>query len=249
MRIHLLASCLVVILGIGPAAAEYKEIAVTNGGAIAGRVRVTGEIPVLPPQPVFKHQETCGESIPDQRLLTGSDGALRNVVVHLVDVKAGKAVSRERPVTLDNVKCAFVPHVLSAAVGQTIEIHNSDPFLHDAQAWLGPKTLFNVAVPANRTVRRPLAYAGLVHINCNVRHTWMHAYLFIADHPYHTVTDADGRFQISDLPAGKYTLSFWHELLGSVDREVTVESGKAATVDLEFPASAPEGSPGKAVSE
>lgn len=241
MRIHLIATCLVVAIASSQAAAEYKEIAVAHGGAIAGRVRVTGEVPVLPPQPVFKHQETCGASMPDQRLMTGSDGALRNVVVYLVDVKSGKPVARDRPVLLDNSNCAFVPHVLSASVGQNIEIHNSDPFLHDAQAWLGPKTLFNVAIPAKRTVHRPLAYPGLVHITCNVRHTWMHAYLFIAEHPYHTVTGDNGEFNIGDIPPGRYKLTAWHELLGSIDREVTVESGKTAKLDLDFAATAQEG--------
>ncbi|MFI5396098.1 MAG: hypothetical protein ACHQ9S_11240 [Candidatus Binatia bacterium] len=244
-----MASCLAVAVGVGQARAEYKEVPVANGGAIAGRVRVTGEIPVLPPQPVFKHQETCGASVPDQRLLTGNAGALRNVVVYLADVQVGKRVPRERPVTLDNSNCKFVPHVLSGTVGQNIEIHNSDPFLHDAQAWLGPKTLFNVAIPAKRTVRRPLAYAGLVHINCNVRHTWMHAYLFVAEHPYHTVSDEGGRFSLSEIPRGTYRLSAWHELLGSMDREITIESGKTTTVNLDFQARAPEAGIGKPPSE
>jgi hypothetical protein len=31
----------------------------------------------------------------------------------------------------------------------------------------------------------------------------------------------------------------WHELLGGVDRPVTVESGKTATVDIALPSVAP----------
>ncbi len=241
MRTQLIITGLIVAASVSRAAAEYKEISVTNGGAVAGRIRVTGEVPVLPPQPVFKHQDICGTSMPDQRLLTGNNDALRNVVVYLADVKAGKAIARDRAVMLDNAKCAFVPHVLTASVGQNIEIHNSDPFLHDAQAWLGPRTLFNVAIPAKRSVHRPLAYPGLVHINCNVRHTWMHAYLFISEHPYHTVSNEDGRFTISDIPPGTYKLTAWHELLGSLDREIKIEAGKTTDLDLDFPATATVG--------
>ena len=222
----------ILALAAQPVVAQYQEVAVTNGGTIIGHVRVSGEIPALPPQTVYKEQATCGTTIPDQRLLVDKSRGLRNAIVSLVDVKAGKPIARDQPVALDNVKCMFVPHVLTASVGQMIEIHNSDPFLHDAQALLGPQTLFNVAVPKGRTVRRPLAYAGLINIICNVRHTWMHAYLFVAEHPYHTVTNANGEFRIDGVPPGTYTLRAWHELLGSVDRPVTVEGNKTATVDV-----------------
>ncbi len=249
MRMHVIVMGLIAAASVSRAAAEYKEVAVGNSGTVAGRVHVSGEIPVLPPQPVFKHQDVCGTSMPDQRLFIGSNAALRNVVVYLADIKAGKAIARDRAVMLDNAKCAFVPHVLTATVGQNIEIHNSDPFLHDAQAWLGPKTLFNVAIPAKRSVHRPLAYTGLVHINCNVRHTWMHAYLFIADHPYHTVSAEDGRFAISDIPPGTYKLTAWHELLGSLDREIKIEAGHTTDLDLDFPATATLGASAPAAPE
>lgn len=220
--------------------AEYKEVAVMNGGAITGHVKFSGEPPRLPPEPVFKHHEVCGDAVADQRLEVGNNGALRGVVVSLTNINAGKAIPRERPVKLDNVKCAFVPHVLSATTGQMIEIHNSDSFLHDAHAQLGSQTLFNVAIPQGRTVRKPLAYAGLVSINCNVRHTWMHAYLYVAEHPYHAVTDASGQFVIDQIPPGTYKLRAWHELAGTIERDVSVESGKTATVDLTLPGAAPE---------
>lgn len=226
-------------VGTGNAVADYREAPVVNGGAVSGTVLVAGDVPALPPQPVFKRREFCGDTMADERLVVGSGGVLTNAVVDLVDVPAGKPVPRDRPVVLDNSKCAFVPHVRSATVGQTLEIHNSDPFLHDAHAWLGTRSLFNVGILPGHTARQPLADAGLVHINCNVRHTWMHAYVFVADDPYHAVTGADGRFTIDQVPPGTYTLRVWHELLGSIDRQVTVEGGKTATIDLALPLVAP----------
>ena len=225
----------VLLLAANCADAEYREVAVANGGTIKGQVRITGEIPKLPPQPVFKQQEVCGDTMPDERLVVGEKGALRNVVVSLTNVSTGRPVARDQVVTLDNVKCAFVPHVASATVGQMLVLRNSDPFLHDAHALLGSETLFNVAIPKGHTVRKPLAYPGLVRINCNIRHTWMHAYLYVGENPYHAVTDSSGNFTIDQVPAGTYTLRVWHELLGSLDRQVTVEPGKTATVDVEMP--------------
>lgn len=69
-------------------------------------------------------------------------------------------------------------------------------------------------------------------MNCNVRHTWMHAHLLVAEHPYHVVTDADGRFQLDDVPPGVWTLRVWHELLGSTDRQVRMQAGESRTMTI-----------------
>ena len=233
----------VLLIPSQPATAEYKEIVVLDGGTVSGTVRVTGEVPKLPPQAVYKEHETCGETLPDERLLVGANGALRNAVVYLVSVRTGKAVPRSQPVTLDNLKCAFVPHVLTASVGQQIELHNSDPFVHDAHAVLDSRTLFNVAIPKGRTVRRTLLDPGLVYLNCNVRHTWMHGYIYVTEHPYHAVTGDNGQFRIDEVPPGKYTLRVWHEMLGSSDQQVSVQSGAVTTVDAELQAAAKESAP------
>ena len=228
-----------VVLG-GSCAAAYREEAIANGGRIVGTVRVTGDVTPLPPQPVFKEKDFCGETVPDERLVVDPAGHLGNAVVHLVGIQAGKPIPRADPVRLENRKCAFVPHVVAATVGQTLEIQNQDPFLHDAHAILGPDTLFNLAIPKGGTVHQVLATPGTAHVNCNVRHTWMHAYLFVTEDPYHAVTDGGGRFIIDDVPPGTYTIAVWHEILGNRERQVTVAPGETATADFTLEAVAPE---------
>ena len=223
------------------AAAQYRENPVTNGGTISGEIRVVGELPALPPQPVFKHQEFCGTSLADQRLLVGKSGELQNAVVYLTDIREGKAAPVKAPVKLDNMACAFVPHVFSASRGQSLEIHNSDPLLHDAHAIIGSRTLFNVAIPKGKTITKPLRDAGLIHINCNVRHTWMHAYGMVVEHPYHAVTTPDGRFHLSDVPPGVWNLRVWHELLGGTDQQVRVQAGQDTSVKIDLQAVAVDG--------
>lgn len=214
----------VTMLGLAThAVAEYREIEIKDGGKIVGTVKVVGELPVLPPQPVFKQREICGNELPDERLVVGPGGVLKNAIVQLTDIKAGKATPLAQPVLLDNKHCTFVPHALTATLGQTLDIHNSDPFLHDAHGVLGAATLFNVAIMKDRTVHQSLTEPGLIHINCNIRHTWMHAYLLVSEHPYHAVTDANGQFVIDNVPPGAWTVRVWHELLGSVDRTVRLE--------------------------
>ena len=220
----------------------YEGLPITNGGTIAGQVRVVGDVIPLPPQPVYKHIAECGSTVRDDRLVVGLRGALEFAVVTLDGVTKGKPAP-VAPVVLRNKACAFVPHVISATTGQMLDIVNDDPFLHDAHAWIGQRTLFNLAIPRDRTVHRQLEYPGIIHVNCNVRHTWMHAYIVVTDNPYHAVTGADGRFTITDVPAGKYRVTVWHEILGSVERPITVVAGVTTTVDVDLQAVAPPPGP------
>lgn len=222
------------LLGMRALATEYRETTVATPARVVGQVRLAGPIPPLPPQPVYKEKETCGTEVPDARLVVGQNGGLANAVVYLTDITSGKPSHLAEPVKLDNRKCTFVPHVLTATVGQTLEIRNSDPFLHDAHALLGSKTLFNVGILSGRTVNEALLEPGMIHLNCNVRHTWMHAYVYVSDNPYHTVTDADGRFVLDDVPPGSYTVRIWHELLGSQDRQVKMLPGESNTQEIVF---------------
>lgn len=224
---------LALALSASAGAAAYRGGPVADGGRIVGRVRAVGDVARLPPQPVFKEREFCGGETTDERLVIDDAGDVANAVVYLVGITAGKAVPTGA-VRLDNRKCAFVPHVVAATVGQTLEVRNEDPFLHDAHAILGTRTLFNRAIPKGTTIHQILDTPGIAHVNCNVRHTWMHAYLFVAENPYHVVTSPDGTFALDEVPPGTYRVAVWHELLGSQERSVTVAPGKAVTMDFDF---------------
>jgi hypothetical protein len=66
----------------------------------------------------------------------------------------------------------------------------------------------------------------------------MKAYIAVTDHPYHTVTDAHGAYEIRDLPPGSYTVRIWHEELGTQERPVRIEAGTTATLDVAYGARA-----------
>jgi len=209
-------------------------------GSLVGTLRVSGDATARAPLPVHKHYEVCGDSVPDDRLVVGPGGGLRYAVVTVEGVRGGRKPERDATLVLDNRACRFEPHVQVAEVGQWLEIRNSDPILHNADARLGEETLFNLPLPPGRQVRKPLGRPGLISFDCNVRHTWMRAYVAVADHPYHTVTDAYGDYEIGDLPPGTYTMRIWHEELGTKEQPVVIEPGRAVRADLTFPAPTPQ---------
>jgi hypothetical protein len=173
--------------------------------------------------------------VPDDRLVVGPGGGLRYAVVTILGVRGGRKPERDTSVVLDNRGCRFEPHVQVAEVGQWLDLRNSDPILHNADARIGHETLFNVALPPARQVRKPLARAGFVNVTCDVRHTWMKAVIAVADHPYHTVTDAEGAYEIRDVPVGRYTVRVWHEELGGQERPVSIAPDATETLDVAFP--------------
>jgi carboxypeptidase family protein len=209
----LAASLWTVIFARCPAAHAYQAIEVTNGGRIFGTVTLAGDAPALKPLEVYKNREICGIKLADESLVLGPKNGIRYAVVTIEDISRGKPVEVEESHTLDNLKCAFVPRVLAASVGHWIVLKNTDPILHTADARVGGRTLFNVALWPGRELRRPVAYPGLIHINCDA-HPWMRAFVVATDHPYHAVTDAYGSYQIDDVPPGTYKVRVWHELLG-----------------------------------
>ena len=62
----------------------------------------------------------------------------------------------------------------------------------------------------------------------------MQAFIRVDDHPFHAVTDEEGRFRIADVPEGVYSMELWHEKLGVVRRKVEVEPNGTAASGVEY---------------
>jgi carboxypeptidase family protein len=205
-------------------------------GSLMGRVRVAGKPPPQARLQVSKYLEVCGKSVVDDRLAIGPSGGVRWAVVTVDGAKSDRRPEGDPSVVLDNHGCRFAPHVLVAQTGQWLEIHNSDPILHNAHARIGNDTLFNVNLPPDELIRRPLTRPGTISFACDMRHTWMSAYVIVAEHPFQSVTDAYGEYQIDELPPGTYNVRLWHEQLGKREQPVTIHPGEVATVDFTYPA-------------
>ena len=220
-------------------AGAYREIRVENGGSIAGRVIYTGPPPAAARLPVRKNRDVCGESAADERLIVGPNRGLRNVAVWLDGIDAGKP-RETAPAVLDNVACTFVPRVQVMTVGQTLHLRNSDAILHNVHARRNSfTTIFNLGLPHWSEKTHRFAQPGRVIVDCDVLHTWMRAYIIVTDHPYAAVTSSDGRFRLAHIPAGDYSVRFWHEHFGERTRPVTIHPGRTTPVRLRYVSDGP----------
>jgi hypothetical protein len=50
----------------------------------------------------------------------------------------------------------------------------------------------------------------------------MHCIILVLQNPYFVMSDDRGRYGITNIPAGTYTLKAWHERLPAQSREITV---------------------------
>ena len=84
------------------------------------------------------------------------------------------------------------------------------------------------------TKKADLTIPEIIPLKCDL-HGWMNAFIIVADHPYHAISDQEGSFQISGIPVGTYTVQFWHETLGIQSQKVTVQTGADTKVnDIAF---------------
>jgi hypothetical protein len=213
----------------------YEATEVKNGGSIEGVVTFAGpNIPKDETLTISSDVKYCGKSLSAEKYLITLDRKIKNVVVCITNIKAGKPIPRV-DVIVENLKCAFVPHVSMGFVGNNFTTKNSDPMFHNVHVYLNEKTLYNIGLPQQGSVvSKPLKKTGIVEITCDA-HPWMHAYAYIFDHPYATVSNEKGEFLIKDIPPGVYSIEAWHEALGKVKLEnVKIDPGKSSNVKLEY---------------
>ena len=174
--------------------------------------------------------------------LVSDDGkTLGNVFVYVKDGLGNYVFDTPTtPAKIDQQNCRYHPHVFGIRVNQPLEILNSDPTLHNIHALPKKNSEFNTGQPIQgmkmtHTFDKPEV---MVPFKCDV-HGWMNAYVGVLDHPYYAVTKDDGKFELKDLPAGRYTIEAWHEKLGATPQSVTL--GPKETKEITFSFKAPAG--------
>ncbi|MCL5737436.1 MAG: carboxypeptidase regulatory-like domain-containing protein [Bacteroidetes bacterium] len=217
-------------------------------GTISGTVKFAGNKPDLEPYKVTYNNDVCGNEKSLDRLVIGKDSSVQYAVVYIDGLKGKNVNVPPSKYVIDQKDCGYNPHVLVVEHGDKFTVANNDPLFHNVHGYFAANhsTAFNIAEPVKgmkvvQRVKRP----GMYLLECDI-HPWMNAYVYVADNGYAAVTDKDGEFTISDVPAGKYKLVMWHEgwdakiVSGKPEyskpventQEITVEAGKTATVNF-----------------
>jgi plastocyanin len=216
---------------------EYKVIKVINGRTISGKAVFSGsKVPKDEMLTITSNKKFCGDKIAARKYLINKDKEIKNVVVYLADITSGKDIPTQ-PVIIDNLKCAFEPHVSVGFIGKgnMTRNKNSDHIFHNVHAYIRGKTIYNLSIPEQgNEIKRRFFKTGIMSITCNV-HPWMLGYVLVFNHPYAAVTNEKGEYSIPDVPAGTYELRAWHEGFGDISLgKRTVTPGKTMNVIAKF---------------
>jgi plastocyanin len=135
---------------------------------------------------------------------------------------------------MDQIDKELVPHVLPVLVGTRVNFPNKDNIEHHLYSFSKTKQfelpLYKGKAPSPVLMDK----VGVVKLGCNI-HDWMLGYIVVLDNPYFAKTDADGRADISGIPAGKYEVALWSERLkGSIDDTRQKVSISASTARVKF---------------
>ena len=195
-----------------PAPVDSAKVA-----SISGTVSFHG----VAPKPVkidMSNDPACqGDNRSEQ--VVADDGHLANVLIYVKDGLGTRAFDAPKQALIVKQRgCRYAPHVAAVMVGQPVDFVDDDQTLHNIHPSPKNNPEWNQSqmpnsAPIDKTFRNPEI---MMPVKCN-QHPWMKMYLSVIGNPYFTVTGKDGKFSLTGLPPGTYTIAAVHEKYGEQD--------------------------------
>lgn len=204
-------------------------------GSIKGKITYSAKVTLPKTVKTGKYKKACGPEVPNEKLLVNNNGLL-NVVVSIEGEIPG---SKPGKYLLDQKDCRYESHVIAMMKGSELKIRSSDPINHNLHTYSFDNDPINIMFLPNRDdYTQEFEEPEIVKIECDL-HGWMSAWIIVSDNSYFDVSQKEGSFKIPNIPPGKYTLTAWHEILGSKSQKITVKEG-ITEVNFDFSDMAPQ---------
>jgi hypothetical protein len=128
----------------------------------------------------------------------------------------------------------FEPLLLPVQVGTKVEFPNLDDTYHNIFSFSAAKRfdLGRYRADEKPVPSQVFDKAGLIILRCDI-HEHMRGLILVLATPYFVVSDPEGRYRLSGLPAGHYTLKAWVDSKTTLERAVELRDG--VTLNADFP--------------
>jgi plastocyanin len=177
-------------------------------GSIAGKVTSEGEVP------------------------------LSELVIYLESPDPSRPMPPPGPAVKVSQKGAqFAPALTIISVGQTVEFPNDEDRLIEHNVFSNaPAKRFDLGLyPPGQTRSVTFDKAGAVFLYCSI-HRHMDGVIFVSPTPYTSRVDNDGKYEIKNIPPGKWVLKTWQRRKRFPEQTVPleVEAAKSVGANLEL---------------
>lgn len=173
-----------------------------------------------PPAPAPPVAATASPADTANAEVTGT--ARKGAIISLLPA-AGEAPLPEGPAVMDQYAKRFVPDMLYVRVGQPVEFRNTEDMGHNVTVNRRDTGagIFSVETDPQQKHNHTFDRVGQYDVTCSM-HPGMQATVVATRSPVSTTVGDDGRFTLSGVPAGDYTLSVTFEGR-TIDQAVTVK--------------------------
>ena len=245
----------------GSGGGKYKVVPVVSGGTITGQITFEGKLYDPKVFKIEKTPEVCGK---EDRLLqevTVTDGNLKDVVLALQGIAAGKPYASHiilgpppgtrggestgtgnafTATTIQPKKCIFGAFTGVIADGAEMQFDNQDPVKHSPHTYFVKgrvrKSDKNQDLEGNGKLVFSVKFKKkykIYKLECD-QHPHMQNWFYRVENPYYAFSAADGTFNIDNVPPGNYTLIAWHPILGEQQADVTISANGNTDVPFKF---------------
>ena len=210
------------------------------GGTISGKATYTGT-PVKQKPIDMSKEPSCAKQHPTpvttETVVTGPNNALDNVVVY-ISAGADDANAPSQAVTFTQKGCQYIPHVIALHTGQALSVVNADQTSHNIHPLAKVNREWNKSQPpGSPPIQDKFDAPEFISVKCNI-HPWMHGWFAVLKTNHYSISTDGGGFSLANLPAGKYTVTAWHEDYGTQTQDVTITGNETKAIDFSFKAKA-----------
>jgi len=127
----------------------------------------------------------------------------------------------------------FIPRVIPITPGTLVQFINKDVFFHNVFS-LTPGAQFNIGRrPTNVIAERKITQPGEIKLFCDI-HAQMNAIMLCLETPYFTRADGSGKYTLSGLPAGTYTIQVYHPDFPGLSESAEIKANENIRKDFIF---------------
>lgn len=232
-----------------PPAQQANTFDPGTAGTIRGRVIWQGELPQVepfeirslvtasnPPQPRLIRENPHRPVIdPKTKAVAGAVVFLRGVDPHKSRPwHHAKVVVEQKDRRMTVLQGVSRVNIGFVRCGDAVTMMSGDAVLYGLHA--RGAAFFTLMFPdAGQPLTRMLSKPGIVELSSAAGHYWMRATLFVDQHPYYTLTDEQGGFEMSQVPPGIYQLVCWMPNWHKASEDRDPESGLVTRVAFQPP--------------